>query len=689
MNCLLGFLLALAATPFRARPLEARRGGIRGVIAWASVGARKLGGFVEVMLPEGIWCRMDSYLYRLRLLQEHRRKRAAYWSERLGLELPEKYFAPDGSLRVVGGAAFEIPNEANAPLNSDQAEIDAVDLKILASGSQRCGVVDGCAVTAQGTPDNTVAVAAGTALVPSASAGGGLGILPVGAGNKTIEDMDANPRYDLITTFFFGSVLLHVIKGTAAVEPEFPITSLYDTNGVFIMVPLAAVYVPGGTGAPTITQDNIIDKRMFLGAGSRTTTMFVAASNASPQAKAQADYLCDGIDDQVQIETAMSQIGSVGGCVTFSEGTFTLGDQIDVLAGIHLKGQGYATLIFRNANDPIINIEDVNNTEVSDLRVRGSNTNTHDLNRGVQVVGTASESMIRNVWTEQTGYDGIVALSDVGGTPSHVTVMGCHVQSSFDDGINFNDTDFFECVGNKVRDLTDGNGIHISMGGSNGVHYGVVQGNIVTNVSGTGIDIVGSAGAGRNTISITGNMVFDCDADGIQVQNAIGIVVQGNTIRTCGDNGINMFTCSYCTVAANVVYDVNNDLGVFYGIYLNVTNDSAITGNVINDVGGNASDEGAGIRLGNASRNTVSNNRTDNTHSSGIWLSATADNNSINGNVCSNAGAGRDVGILVAAGCDNNNFVGNNLSIGNTTEFTDNGSGNKFAHGVASATHTA
>ena len=54
--------------------------------------------------------------------------------------------------------SYGIPNEASAGF-ADQAEPDAVDFDILAAGFVCNGVTD-AAVTAQGTPDMTVAVAA-------------------------------------------------------------------------------------------------------------------------------------------------------------------------------------------------------------------------------------------------------------------------------------------------------------------------------------------------------------------------------------------------------------------------------------------------------------------------------------------------------------------------------------------------
>jgi len=53
----------------------------------------------------------------------------------------------------------------------------------------------------------------------------------------------------------------------------------------------------------------------------------VAASNASAESKAKADYVCDGTNDEVEIRQAIADIDSAGGGIVFlTEGTFNLQD---------------------------------------------------------------------------------------------------------------------------------------------------------------------------------------------------------------------------------------------------------------------------------------------------------------------------------------------------------------------------
>lgn len=84
----------------------------------------------------------------------------------------------------------------------------------------------------------------------------------------------------------------------------------------------------------------------------RTATLVVAASNASAQSLAQADYICDGTDDQVQIQAAINAVGALNGQVVLLEGTYNLGTAyIRPTAGyISLVGQGKGTVLKQNVD---------------------------------------------------------------------------------------------------------------------------------------------------------------------------------------------------------------------------------------------------------------------------------------------------------------------------------------------------
>lgn len=142
---------------------------------------------------------------------------------------------------------WTIPNDDGSAQAQYQSQLDSVDLEILVralGGSARAGVVTGCAVNAQGSPNMTVQVTAG--LVQFGNI-----LKPITAKTVTITTAHATlPRFDLIEVNASDAGFAR--EGTPAVSPRFPFP---DTDRVV----LASVFVPAAISS--IAQDKIVDKR--------------------------------------------------------------------------------------------------------------------------------------------------------------------------------------------------------------------------------------------------------------------------------------------------------------------------------------------------------------------------------------------------------------------------------------------
>jgi len=155
---------------------------------------------------------------------------------------------------------FNIPNAVDAE-DVTQAQPDSRDFNaIIVAAFGGTGIVSGCQVSAQSTPNMTVAVAAGQVAI-------GTAIANVVAGNVTILAADpTNPRFSLICADATGT--LSSVPGVAAAAPVFP-----DPAGKCV---LAAVRVPAG--ATSINSQKIVDKRIVaviptvMGPGSITSS---------------------------------------------------------------------------------------------------------------------------------------------------------------------------------------------------------------------------------------------------------------------------------------------------------------------------------------------------------------------------------------------------------------------------------
>jgi hypothetical protein len=69
-------------------------------------------------------------------------------------------------------------------------------------------------------------------------------------------------------------------------------------------------------------------------------TVVVAASDSSRASKTRADILCDGTDDQRDIQEAFDALSSSGGTVALTEGTFNCAGSIYPRADSMLRGEG-------------------------------------------------------------------------------------------------------------------------------------------------------------------------------------------------------------------------------------------------------------------------------------------------------------------------------------------------------------
>ncbi len=168
---------------------------------------------------------------------------------------------------------FTVPSETDAGY-PDQSEFDTGDLRTVAGIGMGTGVISGCVVTAQVTPDDTVAVAAGQWAIrgiPVTFAGGNVNVLSGSANADGTTSSAANAtyyRYDLIVGNISGQV--GVIHGTVpapayadyVVNPQWP---AYDRS---VNVLLATLFIPPTAAGLTGVQTSmIVAKQVDVSAG--------------------------------------------------------------------------------------------------------------------------------------------------------------------------------------------------------------------------------------------------------------------------------------------------------------------------------------------------------------------------------------------------------------------------------------
>lgn len=83
----------------------------------------------------------------------------------------------------------------------------------------------------------------------------------------------------------------------------------------------------------------------FSGGGGSAKSIIVAANDASQDEKDAADFICDGVDDQVEINQAMSNARNQKVfCVLLTKGNFNISSEINVSESVHLTAEDYPAL---------------------------------------------------------------------------------------------------------------------------------------------------------------------------------------------------------------------------------------------------------------------------------------------------------------------------------------------------------
>lgn len=378
---------------------------------------------------------------------------------------------------------------------------------------------------------------------------------------------------------------------------------------------------PKGTGdyADVLYPRTSVD--MVDDAPPRTATLVVAASNSSVAGKSSADYVCDGVSDNVEINAAITALGVTGGKVVLLEGLFAIATAILLASNVSLEGQGNGTVLrIPNATNTTFNVIQNSDTingntsiTVSNLKIDGNKaSNTAGTQHGISLT-KVTYSTIQNVTAQTMRGTSIVLTSSSYNT---IAVNTCRLNGS--NGITLQTTS----------------------------NTNTVTGNICQGNSNNGIDL--SPSSSNNTI--TGN------------------ACQGNA-----NSGIYLNTASYNTITGNTCQ------GTGVGIYLSASNNNTITGNTCQGNAFNA------IDLSSSSNNTIIGNtcveNSQQTHNlyDNILLESSSNTNNVQGNTCRQGALANKprYGIRVnTANCTGNLVTNNDLTTGGATgAFSDLGTG--------------
>lgn len=263
----------------------------------------------------------------------------------------------------------------------------------------------------------------------------------------------------------------------------------------------------------------------------RTATLIVAASNSSAKSKQGADYVCDGTTDNVEINAAITALGSVGGKVLLSEGTFNVASTISVAASnVTLEGQGHSTILklISSGNTSVItvgngNMSYIESIFIKNLKIDGNKANNTS-GHGIFFDRKVYYSFIQNVHIIDTTKDGINIYAT--GTTNNCycnEINSCKIENAGQDGIHVEYS--------HMNTITNCPTIYTS------TRYGIY----LQNSNSARLVNIRIAGAGQIGLYLNGN-------DNGQVINVnIATALTGMQLTTCSANYISGCIFENCT----------------------------------------------------------------------------------------------------------------------------------------------
>ena len=270
----------------------------------------------------------------------------------------------------------------------------------------------------------------------------------------------------------------------------------------------------------------------------RVATLYVAASDALDRSRAQADFLCDGVADEVQINLALNALPvGVRGRVVLSEGDYVLASPIIIPNhDIVLEGQGWSTLINGNAlltNNHAIQLTGRSNCHLKNFSIRtsaGGGKTCHC----IFAEDGCHDLRIENIYVEDSDSD---AIHIEGTSTSRVQIFDCFIEGADNHGIHITpdalDQSFsFQIYNNHIQSCGV-DGIHFST--CAGHHYHIIADNHIEVCANSGIQ----AAEWLMECEIIGNYIRANTFDGIQLlANCDNNLIENNYCNGNGAYGI-------------------------------------------------------------------------------------------------------------------------------------------------------
>ena len=254
------------------------------------------------------------------------------------------------------------------------------------------------------------------------------------------------------------------------------------------------------------------------GGSGKRTCRFVVGTSTAGWTESDCDYLCDGTDDQVEINAAIQALPSGGGEIVILDGTYNIAATIAMNKdNVKLSGNGNATVLKRmwdsSMHEGVITITATNGgCCVENIFVDGNKSAYRSSNNCSIYLGSSSNNTITGNTCNNSGR-GIYLFGS-----SNNTITGNTCNSNNHHGIYLDSSSNNTITGNTCNS-SNYHGIHLDSSSNN-----TITGNTCNNSGNYGIFLYGSS---NNTI--TGNTCNNNLYSGIRLFSSSNNTITGNT----------------------------------------------------------------------------------------------------------------------------------------------------------------
>ena len=361
----------------------------------------------------------------------------------------------------------------------------------------------------------------------------------------------------------------------------------------------------------------------------------VAASNAPDDVKDAADFVCDGDDDQEEIQNALDGAKESGAVVQLSPGEFYTTEALTVGSGkVRIVGAGMFASVIKPEYDEVGRVIDIDGSSSDPLE----SLELYDFAIDMTEVPGSGNFAIHVEHVHHSHLERVRGLHTPGSFCrfrngiKDSSVIGCRLHDigrgeNIGYGFQWMPSTSSDPVIERVvasNNIVDGNGRN-ALAVYGNTDYVSITGNVLRGYPGQAHSAIGLS-AGRH-VSVTGNVCYDVTRSsecGIEIEGHGGhsndpsiceyIAVSGNTVYNC-DEGIKIVAAQdgdgsrYATITGNLIHDVGEE-----AVVVSSSQGVVVSANTIKSPGAN------GVRVRASLNVVVCNNATEDCGSSDIWV---------------------------------------------------------------------